>query len=234
MGVTVGAAVGGVVLVIIVIAIYRAFYGRRQVSIPNLPDHPVHKDSVELNPVHPSFDPRKLRASFLHEETDLDLPCNSSLKNGYDSPYEGLDDAIGPCSVEGNAIQGLHASRFDMSPPSKINPRMQPNGVYSSLDGTQKVYARGQVIEKAVRAAVRLTLYEEPVSNSPYYSSLKHSDGSPYEVADTVMNAGQVVHGDYTTLDGSQEVYSRSTVVPNSAVRYDASDVVVSSGSDYL
>ena len=56
-------------------------------------------------------------------------------------------------------------------------------------------------------------------------------DGSSYEL---MFNAGQEVHGDYTTLDGSQEVYARSTVVPNSAVRSDTTDVAVSSRSDYL
>ena len=116
------------------------------------------------------------------------------------------------------------------NPAYKSEPEpesMHPNGDYSSLDGTQDVYARGHVIEKAVQAPVGLTLYEEPVSNPPYYSSLKHVDGSPYEVIDTVMNAGQEVHGDYTTLDGSQEVYARSTVVPNSAVRSDTTDYEV-------
>ena len=220
-------------LIIVAIVLYRVCHGRRQVSVPNLLQHPLQKNVNGLNPAHALFDQRKLQASVLLEETDLDSPYYSPLKNGYDSPYDVIDDAmIDPCSVEGNAIQELHASRrdtrYDMSPPSKINPRMHPTGDYSSLDGTQEVYARGQVIQKVVRAAAPLHLYEETDSDSPYYSSLKHGDGSSYEVIDTVMNAGKEVHGDYATLDGSQEVYARTTVVPNSAVRSDTTDVAVS------
>ena len=216
-------------LIIVAIVMYRVYHGRRQVSVPNLLEHPLQELEHPLQELeHP-----------LQEGTDSDLTYYSSLKHKDGSLYEGTDDVMMSACSEGNARQEVHAFRRDtryddMSPPSKINPRMHPNGDYSSLDGTQEVYARGQVIEKAVRTAVRLNLYEETDLNSPYYASLKHVDGSPYEVIDTVMNAAQEVHGAYTTLDGSQEVYARSTVVPNSAVRSDTTDVAVSSRSDCL
>ena len=78
MGIIVGAAAGGAVLIIFAIVIYRACHGQSEVSVRKPIEHP------------------------LQEEIDSDLTYYSSLKHKYGSPYEGTDDVMMSACSEGN------------------------------------------------------------------------------------------------------------------------------------
>ena len=59
---------------------------RTKASIRKPNERPVYKDTMELNPAHPSFDQDKLFTSFLHKETGLDQETDLDQK-----PEQGSD-----------------------------------------------------------------------------------------------------------------------------------------------
>ena len=268
----VGVAIGGGVLIIVAIVMYRTCHGGRQESVRKPIEHPVHENVTILNPAYASFDQSKLQASFLYEETNLDQDQNHESRaslfvpdpdgrislqtpqhdaNSFDTPYfhtnalthvmRGIESSPHSDRNEGYEIPMHHTHEYQ-SRDASDTPfySLLKNGVGLPCEVSPHS-DRNEGYEIPMHHT-----YEYPnkdASDTPFYSLLKNGVGLPYEVSPEgygipmhhhtheyqsrdaskppgfmEVNAGPEVRGDYTTLNGSQEVYACSTV-PNSKVR---------------
>ena len=225
VGTIVGAAAGGAVMIIILFAIYRAYHGRSKASIRKPNEHQVHKDSVELNPAHASFDKSKLRTSFLYEETDLDHDKNNGSR-------------ASPFVFDADATLSVQAPRHDDHSSYTSYPHFNAPVPAKRSGDSSASFDNNESYEIAVNSS---NFYQSrgPFA-SPYYSELKNADGSPYVArGDAMMDSYTIegtglqevlashrdtrydfstpskikprmhLNGDDLSLDGTQEVYSR-------------------------
>ena len=256
LGVIVGAAVGGVLLIIAVLVIYRACTDRRQVSVPRPNELPVREDWVTLNPVHVSYDQSKLRMSFVYSETDLDQEqdhASRTMSSETDLDQE-QDHASRTMSFVSDTDRQLYYSSLknvDGSPYVFLDDAMT-NGNTSFLLA-QEFFARSQLTTEAVRAVVPLQLPPRPATGASHGSTTPNMDPSrdykelnglqevydaghrttfralpPRPVAGTLpetVRPWMNPNGEnrYTSLNGLQEVYARTTV-PSAAVQKVAQD----------
>ena len=151
MGVTFGAAAGGAVLVIIAIAIYRAFYSRKHVSVPKPNLRPVPVDSIVPNPTY--------------DETDLDEEQTNRSRTR-------------PFASNADAMITLPTPRRD--DPSSDTPKPHVPSPYKSYRPFA-ANAAAMITLPAPRHNDPSSGTPEPHVPSPYYSLLRHGDGSAYE-----------------------------------------------------
>ena len=188
-------------LIIIAFAVYRTYDGRSRASIRKPNEQPLHKDSVELNPMHASFDQSKLRMSFLYEKTDLDQDQNNRSRA---SPFRH------------DATLSVQAPRHDdQSSNTSYEPALRDAPGYGMVPvkrggDSSASFDNNEGYDIAVNSS---NFYQSRgPSASPYYSELKNADGSPYVVQGDAMMDSYTMEGtglmDLYTIEGSglQEV----------------------------